>query len=280
MSSNLYLSYLTGVLGMTAEVYPALDGSIINTGGSAFTESLTKPGFYTAVVTQSLTGTEQCNVLIGGAEYGVFDLQPVSGGFKLVDLVGSNAGSGINTLTVTVEDGSSNPIPNAAVDLISGGLLIGQAITDIDGMARLFCNNGIFTINALAQGYNGSSMSLSVNSSTSIPITLSQFTPTVSATSLVTGYLTCVDQNGNPLAGIVHTLVVISLPPDAFGLSVNTATRTVTSGSGQNNVQFADLVPHGMYTIQRGTGPAKQFECPDCSNVPPSFPIPISGALV
>lgn len=99
-----------------------------------------------------------------------------------------------------------------------------------------------------------------------------------SSIGLVTGYLTCVNQDGSPQSGIPHTLAVISLSPTASGLSIDTASRTVVSGSGQKNVQFVGILPGSQYTIQRGSGPPVQFEAPECSNVPPSFPIPVSGA--
>ncbi len=185
---------------------------------------------------------------------------------------GGGAGDGPYTVVVTVKDGSDNLLDNANVQIRSNGISVGFAKT-VDGVAELFVENGDYEVIATCVGFNGGSESVTVSGGDEeVGVDLSQFTPATSATGLVTGYLTCVDVSGNPASGVDWILTVVELPTDGVGLGVITSDRTVTSGTGENNVQFADLVPHGVYTIQGGDGDPVQFEALETD-----FPIPISG---
>jgi hypothetical protein len=224
------------------------------------------------------TSIDSVTFIVGGK--GIGDSDVAWDGVKLVTNIvlqgeiNGAVGSGPNTILVTVKDGSGNLLTNASISANSNGVKVASNKTDNTGTAPLFISNGTFQIAALCSGFNGNSQTITVSSNQSIEIDLTQFTPEISATGLVTGYLTCYDQSGNPLSGIVHTLVVVELPIDAVGLSINVGTRTITSGSGMNNVQFADLVPGGQYSIQRANGVPTYFEALETN-----FPIAISGAV-
>ncbi len=184
---------------------------------------------------------------------------------------------GQNAVAVTVRDTLGNLLDGASISLVAN-LVTLQTQRTTDGLATLWAQDGTYTIVTSLTGFDvDQTVVVLSGAGQSVDVTLTQFTPTTSATGMVTGYLTCYDQAGDPESGVEHTLRVVVLPANATGLSINTSTRTVTSGTGMNNVQFADLVPGGVYSIQRSTGVQVQFEVPECFNVPPSFPIQISG---
>ncbi len=274
MSNELNVN--TGIPGLTMSAILIVDNAVVGSPISC-PESGTKPGFYSGnmagaadfynIVFQDSTGREWNAGTIDwdGSKEVTFSV--------LAAILGETAGVGPFTITVTVTDGSSNPIPNAAVSLNSGLSSAGFAKTNSSGVAQLFCNSGSYEIVVTAATFNGNSLAITVTGNQSAgPIVLSQFTPAVSGTGLVTGYLTCYDSNGNPVSGVSHVLTIVSLPQDAVGLSIDNSTRTVTSGSGPNNVQFPDMVPHGVYDIVRDNGTSIRIQAEETD-----FPIQIVG---
>jgi hypothetical protein len=93
----------------------------------------------------------------------------------------------------------------------------------------------------------------------------------------VTGYLTCLDQFGNALAGVTHTLVQIASPSgrgvSGSGFSFSTIPRTAVSASN-GLVQFTGMTEGATYTIQRSSGTPVKFrsvtgspqQLPDCTD--------------
>lgn len=94
--------------------------------------------------------------------------------------------------------------------------------------------------------------------------------PTASTPPEATGYLTCLDQSGSPLAGVLFIITQLGMADAATGTSFSNTPVSVQSDS--TGLVQANHVCGAPYTIQRGQygSPVKYiagnstFQLPDC----------------
>lgn len=182
---------------------------------------------------------------------------------KLSEQVTLN-GIGANTVTITVNDGTS-PIQLAHVAAWSGSQLVATGTTNASGVTILSLDNGTYNINITANGFNGSAgNSLVVSGATSHTYSLTTLTITPSEPPEVTGYLYCYDQFGVVQAGVPHTLTLIQAPSGDTGTSLSQRPRTVMSAS-DGLVEFTGMIALAVYTIRRGSGSPVRFTADDAT---------------
>jgi hypothetical protein len=159
---------------------------------------------------------------------------------------------GIYTQTVTVHDSLGADVPNARVEIWSGGVLVSSKVTSALGVATPSCNAGAFTLKVLASGYASYSAALTVTANATVgTIVLTAFSVTPSPAGFVTGYVTCYGY-GVVLQGAIVTLELYE-GANTDGLSMPTTQRTVTSGA-DGVASFAGIPWGATVRYQRGTG--------------------------
>lgn len=272
------LNSAIGVTGLTDVTASVVLGSSIIASGIACSEVSGTHGLYTGNMTSAPAGSYVILFISGGQQinsgYLAWDGAREITMDALAAILETQSGTGDAAVTVIVHDASASPLANAMVTARANGVLAGTSTTDVSGHAPLHLSAGTYVISATCVGFDGAMVTITISGSTSTTIVLDRFTPQESEPGLSTGYLTCVDLNGDPLSGIVHTLRVLELPINVVGLSIDMADREVTSTTGMNNVQFSNILPGGRYSIQRGSGDPTEFEGKETD-----FQIPVSGAL-
>lgn len=189
-----------------------------------------------------------------------------------IDAIASSGGGGVNSVTITVNDGT-DPIQNATVDLvINGNHYLGT--TNVSGVAVISPDegNGTYSVRISAGGYSFTPVSLVVSGDTSHTYSMSQTSISASPSGTVTGWLIAYDQYGSVESGVVHTLRIVSWPDSMAGESYDVATRTATSAAN-GLVQFTGMLPGVRYAVKRNPdGRERQcfaedvdFELPNCS---------------
>ena len=285
VSKTIRLGYNSGATGLTANVY-ADDATLINASPLTVTES-SQPGKYTFVLTDAVAGvltTYSVNLIRGGGVVGVWyaDLIETAGTYKTFDgptplqnatavantlfvdgavnqlkvnsdhTVGtSSSGGGANAVTITILDSSNVAIQFATVSAWSGSTLMGTATTNASGVTSppLSLDNGTYTINITAAGFNGSAgNSLVVSGATAHTYNLTALSITPSDPPFVTGYLK------TRVAGIATAGIAVAIA----------MTRTATGETGSAYVgqpivvisdvsgiaTFTNLSPGAKYAIR------------------------------
>lgn len=82
-----------------------------------------------------------------------------------------------------------------------------------------------------------------------------------------TGYATCYDENGDPEAGEIVTLELVSFSSATNGNTFDRTARTATSDAN-GLVQFDGLFQGAIYRARRGTGPWKVFTADAADTTP------------
>lgn len=286
------VEYPLGITGLTITGTAFRDASGDAAGVVlSFTENTTRTGYYTATTT-SLTAGLAWFKIGGDVVDSMFATVPASGSFKLntyqfstlateanatantntiVAAISSASGSGSNTITVTVNDGT-NVLQGARVTAKLNGTLAATATTNVSGIASLYLNNGTYTYSVTLAGYNGTGGTLVVSADASVTYSITAMSITPSTPPEATGWLTCVDENGDAVAGVLHTVTLVGQPVTSTGSSLSRTPRTAQSDSS-GLVQFPGLVSGMEYEIQRGNGTGKRFtadtvtfQLPTCSS--------------
>jgi len=202
--------------------------------------------------------------------------QAVGGGTLDLRSAPIGPGTGAFAVTVTVTDTSSVPLPNRNVSFYVGSVLVANgAQTDVNGQTTVNLNAGTYDYRVAAgNGYNSNqSLGVVISASVSLPaIELTQIVVTPSPPPLVTGYLTCLDRSGNPVARVPFTLVQKGPPHGTTGLAWDADPRVVFSDDA-GLVEFVDMPASAPFTIQRSDGTAVAFtsgtitfQLPSCTN--------------
>ena len=286
VTKNVLFQYLPGVSGITATLLQS-DGATAIQSGVSCPETGTNTGWYnapfTAAVASTLT-TYKLNLIRGGSVFGggYVDLSETAGTYELQNAPtalmnsllssgGGGSGTGANAVTITVQDAGSVSIQNATVTAYSGSTLLATGLTNSSGVIVLSLNNGTYSINLTAPTFSGSANnSLAVSGVTSHTYTLTSLSISASSSPEVTGYLTCVDENGNAVAGVVHLFNLIGASDTATGMS--TSSRQWSVQSDINGLVQTTFLQGFNYYIKRGTsGTQKKFTAPSNNT---SFQLP------
>lgn len=174
-------------------------------------------------------------------------------GTEEVTLLTASRGSGIDAVTITVNDGV-NPIQNATVELTINSSVYTNK-TNSSGVAVLAPNegDGTYGVKIIAGGYQFTPTTLVVSGNTPETYSMTAISISPSSPGFVTLWGTCYDNDGNPQAGVIHTLALIQVPLSGAGLSLSKKPRSVQS-NGIGVVEFTQAIIGGKYDVSRANG--------------------------
>lgn len=169
---------------------------------------------------------------------------------EVIDTLDSiNIGNGPRTVTITVNDGTTN-LTGAVVTATRGGVTYYQ--TTISGVVTFYLTDGDWTITVGCEGYSSSGGTLTVNGTEAQTYSLSPVSISASSPGKTTGYWTCFDEDGNPEEGASVSIAVAETASTVSGNSYDSKTRTELSAAN-GVVQFTNMHKGVTYRIQRGT---------------------------
>lgn len=253
---SIHMPEQSGQTGQLLYLRKTSDGTLLNAGGDALTESPASSGRFTATVAETISETLHAAVVSGGltvrdgwvaaGETIVRDGYPSGGGNG-----GGGGITGDHTITVTVLDAStSEPIENARVRIYRTGA-DGMSETGADGVAVLGRDSATWTVVVSASGYATLVSELVVSDDASVTYQLTPLVVVPGTGELTTGYLTALDDEGQPEDGVVIYCEMTAAPSGDTGFAYDTRQRAETSGIN-GLVQFSGLVKGGTYRIWRG----------------------------
>ena len=164
--------------------------------------------------------------------------------------LGATLGSGANTVTITVDDGSSD-LENATVRMVEGAtVVVGQ--TDSNGDIAFSLDDATYAITITKAGYSFTPTTQVVSGTTSAThsMTLVASSPPASALKS-TGRTIVYDENGDPESG-VEVSCEMTAGPGTAGQVLDTKVRTETSAVTTGLVEFEGLIQGATYRIWRG----------------------------
>lgn len=252
---------ITGLTGVTAVAVPY---GAINTSGTVvnLAEYTNDPGNYAG--TTSVTGDVKLQVLIGSDLYpDPFYAFIGSSGVVVATTTHGNTtqGQGPYPVAISVQDIDDNPLQNAVMNVFQNGLVVATTLpTGTDGIAAVSLPPGTYILMIFCPGFlpfDGTSSPRTVSSpGYSAQIRLATQTITPSTPPEVTGYLTCVDQHGNALQAVLHTVIMLG----ANGTGASLSSIPIVARSASNGVvEFTGLIAGATYTISRQGGKTVQF---------------------
>ncbi len=166
--------------------------------------------------------------------------------------IDSLAGSGANTVTITVNDGAT-AIQGATVTAKVNGSIVGSATTNVSGVAVLALDNSMPTIVITASGFNGSSASLAISGDTIHTYSLTAISITPSTPPAVTGYAYTYEADGTTIKPNVAVYYRMTRTETGdTGAIVSDATSSVTS-NGSGLAQFSGLRAGATYQAKTDT---------------------------
>jgi len=182
----------------------------------------------------------------------------------------NTTGSGPNSITITITDGT-NPLQNVSVSAWDATQQAFVGVTNSSGQVTFALNSGTYTINRVKPGYNSGSSSLVVSGNATPSYTMTALSITPSDPGETTGWLLCLDEQGNPQAGVRHTIIQVGPANGTTGNSYSKVPRTVQSDNS-GLVTVTGHIPGGSYRINRENGPQQSyvaasdtFQLPSCA---------------
>lgn len=163
------------------------------------------------------------------------------------------AGTGARTIVITVDDGT-DPLQNATIRITEGASTF-TASTDVDGNATFNLDDLTYTVAITKSGHSFAGDSLVVVADDSQTYSMSTISITPGSGSIVNAYLTTLDGNGQPLAGVKVYYQMMS-PPSGSGYAFDGNEKSVTS-NGSALAQMS-LVLGASYSIWRSQKPRVQ----------------------
>jgi len=160
-----------------------------------------------------------------------------------------DAGSGANTVTITVDDGS-DPLENAKVRVQSGAENY-LAQTDVDGEVVFALDNATWSVAVTKAGYTFTPTTLAVAADVNQTYSMAAVSITPSDPGQVTGYFYCYDENGVIEEDVEVNLQTYRPASGSYGVVHDTTVRTQTSGA-TGLVEFTGLFPGTTYKLRRG----------------------------
>jgi hypothetical protein len=170
-------------------------------------------------------------------------------------VTGDDAGSGANTITITVTDGA-DPLEGARVRFTKGAeSYVGT--TNASGVKAFSLDNGTWSVAITLPCYQFTPTTLVVSASASRIYSMTAVTISSSDPGQVTGYLYCYDEEGDVHEGVSVTCRAVKSPTSASGST--DATGKAFSGAehseisdANGRVTFPNLVPGATYSIYGG----------------------------
>lgn len=208
------------------------------------------------------------NSAVAAAVRDVSNAAPASGSMgEAINEAGAGlAGSGARTVTVTVNDGSTN-IQNARVRLTEGANTF-TALTNASGVATFALDDATYTIAITKAGYSFTPTTQVVDGNESITKSMTAITITPAADpDQSTGYLTSRDAHGDAEGAITFSFEMQKGPGDT-GASFDGG--TFTADSDVNGLLEVAFVRGATYHGKREDGRWFEFVVPDAS----SFALP------
>ena len=175
---------------------------------------------------------------------------------KLSQGSGGSSGEGDRVVTIIVEDGSSNRVPNAPVNILdaSGNPTTLKASTNSSGVVVFNLNDGNYQglIGATAgfETHAAESFTVSGHGNQTLTLTPTSITPAVAPASVLVAY--CVDGSGQPQEGVVVQLRMQKPPNGDTGNAYSHAIREQASVAN-GLVQFT-VIRSATYDIRRQDG--------------------------
>ena len=215
------------------------------------------------------TGSFSASTLVDDTPYNIY-LQaggsPASGDTKVAMLdapadCGASAGTGARTVTVTVQDGDSNPIEGARVRLTAGAISAIET-TNASGVAPLAVDDATYAVAVTKTGYSGVTASLVVDGDKPVTYSLTALVtspPTTPGTLI--GQMITLDEQGAIEVGVEISIQITAGPGDA-GVAYDSKVWTVTSDSN-GLVEFDGIVAGATYSMWRGCGEVGTFTAPE-----------------
>lgn len=160
-------------------------------------------------------------------------------------------GSGANTVTLTINNGST-AIQNAKVRVTSGASTY-LGTTDINGLVTFNLDDDTWIIAITSPGYTFAGASLVVGGDVTHTYSMTALNITASNPGYTTGYATCYDDTGVVESGVVVTATIVQVDSSDTSHIYDTAALSATSDIN-GLVQFPNLVLGATYRITRGSG--------------------------
>lgn len=170
----------------------------------------------------------------------------------------SSTGDGARTVTITVDDGSTN-LENATVRLTEGSNSY-VSETDVNGQIVFNVDDATYTVAITKSGYTFSGTTLVVDGDETIIYSMTVLTPSASPAEFSTGYA-YVYLNGIGTSGIVIDYQIAKVP-DGDGAVYDSVIREATSGVG-GYIEFPNLPRLGEFRYKRGDGRWVVVDIPD-----------------
>lgn len=256
------------VPGTTTAYLTSLGGSG-TADGDGYTLTQVAGYIHTITVPEDLTG--RWLVACGDAD-GSFGFDE----FQLADEAktfypSSPTQSGLYSLTVTVEDSSSNGVTGARVSIQGTN---NKETTDSSGQCVFYVDAGTYTLAVSPPSGYETPATVDKTVSADDTQTIAVAATTVAAPSdpaLATLSVKCLDKNGAAEAGVVLEARASAVPSSSTGLSITEEHATATSGA--DGVALLTVVRAGVYEIRRkGSTNWSKVSVPDSATVTvPSF---------
>jgi hypothetical protein len=161
--------------------------------------------------------------------------------------VPTSAGTGARIITVSVTDGT-NAVEGARVRFVNG-VESSVGSTNAVGVVALSVDDKTWSVSITKPGYTFTPTSLVVSADASVPYALTAVVIAASDPTLVTGYLYCYDEEGEPEAGVIVQVRAKSYA--GYGVAYDTKIRPEVSNA-VGLVSFTNMKPGATYQIRRG----------------------------
>ncbi len=249
-----------GVTGLTVTATTYLNGVAVTTGISC--PEVGSSGLYAGNMV-GVAGHYTVQFFYGGVARGAGEIDwNGTSAITLTTINNSISGLiGSNTVTITVVDGSADPIPNARVSVHLAGVQLTVGLTDINGEKEFGLDNGVgYEFVVTSGGFTSQVITgYTVPDDDPDPVVLTPLAITPSDPTFTTGFFIARDENNNPVEDVSFELTFIAPPDGDTGTHYDGVnSRTVTSGS-DGLVSFANTVPGSQYSITADDGTEMLF---------------------
>ncbi len=156
-------------------------------------------------------------------------------------------GTGARTITITVTDGT-NPLEGARVRMTKGAENY-VATTNASGVASVGRDDGTWAVTVTLAGYTFAPTTLVVTADAAVTYAMTAVTITPSDPGFISGYLTCYDSAGSPLAGVsIH----VSAESGASTGNSYAANERIVTSDANGLATITNMAPGATYRIRRG----------------------------
>lgn len=178
---------------------------------------------------------------------------------------GGDSGSGANTVTITVDDGT-DPIIGAKVRLTEvGGAGAYLAITNDDGEVSFSVDSATWIVAITKPLYSFTPEELEISDDTEQTYSMTAVSiPVPDDPALCTLAVLCVDAEGEPKEGVIVSAEMVS-PPTGDGYAFDR--DAIEAASDEEGLAELTVVRGATYAVCRGGGPSAEVVIPDDEDV-------------